>query len=86
MRLPVLSFDRDAAGAEKSYDIMFEAYKRIFDRFGLTYRAVAADTGSIGGTGSHEFHVLADSGEDDIAYIHAHNAAHGCFSARVERH
>jgi prolyl-tRNA synthetase len=47
---------------------MFETYSRIFTRLGLKFRAVAADTGSIGGTGSHEFHVLADSGEDDIAY------------------
>jgi prolyl-tRNA synthetase len=62
------SFDRDAAGAEKSYDIMFAAYKRIFDRFGLTYRAVAADTGAIGGSRSHEFQVIADTGEDAIVY------------------
>ena len=62
------SFDRDAAGAEKSYDLMFEAYKRIFDRFGLTYRAVAADTGAIGGSRSHEFQVIADTGEDAVVY------------------
>jgi len=62
------SFDRDAAGAEKSYDIMFAAYQRIFDRFGLTYRAVAADTGAIGGSRSHEFQVIADIGEDAIVY------------------
>ncbi len=62
------SFDRDAAGAEKSYDIMFEAYKRIFDRFGLTYRAVAADTGAIGGSRSHEFQVIADTGEDALVF------------------
>ena len=62
------SFDRDAAGAEKSYDIMFAAYQRIFDRFGLTYRAVAADTGAIGGSRSHEFQVIADTGEDAIVY------------------
>ncbi len=62
------SFDRDAAGAEKSYDIMFEAYQRIFDRFGLIYRAVAADTGAIGGSRSHEFQVIADTGEDAIVY------------------
>jgi prolyl-tRNA synthetase len=47
---------------------MYETYSRIFTRLGLKFRAVAADTGSIGGTGSHEFHVLADSGEDDIAF------------------
>ena len=62
------SFDRDAAGAEKSYDGMFAAYQRIFDRFGLTYRAVAADTGAIGGSRSHEFQVIADTGEDAIVY------------------
>ncbi len=62
------SFDRDAAGAEKSYDIMFAAYQRIFDRFGLTYRAVAADTGAIGGSRSHEFQVIADTGEDAIVF------------------
>jgi len=62
------SFDRDAAGAAKSYDAMFQAYKRIFDRFGLQYRAVAADTGAIGGDLSHEFQVIADTGEDAIVY------------------
>jgi len=62
------SFDRDAAGAEKSYDIMFEAYKRIFDRFGLTYRAVTADPGAIGGSRSHEFQVIADTGEDALVF------------------
>ena len=50
------------------YQPMYDAYCRIFDRLGLNYRPVAADTGSIGGTGSHEFQVLADSGEDVIAY------------------
>ena len=62
------SFDRDAAGAEKSYDAMFTAYQRIFDRFGLTYRPVAADTGAIGGSRSHEFQVIAETGEDAIVY------------------
>jgi prolyl-tRNA synthetase len=62
------SFDRDQASALKSYQAMFEAYKRIFDRFGLTYRAVAADTGAIGGDASHEFQVIADTGEDAIVY------------------
>jgi prolyl-tRNA synthetase len=62
------SFDRDAAAAAKSYDAMFAAYKRIFDRFGLTYRAVAADTGAIGGDLSHEFQVIAKTGEDAIIY------------------
>ena len=62
------SFDRDKAGALKSYQSMFDAYKRIFDRFGLQYRAVAADTGAIGGDASHEFQVIAETGEDAIVY------------------
>ncbi len=62
------SFDRDKASALKSYEAMFKAYKRIFDRFGLSYRAVAADTGAIGGDASHEFQVIADTGEDAIVY------------------
>jgi prolyl-tRNA synthetase len=62
------SFDLDAASLQKSYDIMHQAYCNIFDRFGLAYRAVTADSGSIGGSGSQEFHVLADSGEDAIAF------------------
>ena len=62
------SFDRDLVSAKRSYDAMFSAYQRIFDRFGLTYRAVAADTGSIGGDASHEFQVIADTGEDAIVY------------------
>ncbi|PXW96997.1 prolyl-tRNA synthetase [Sphaerotilus hippei] len=62
------SFDRDAAGAAKTYEAMFAAYKRIFDRFGLEYRAVAADTGAIGGDLSHEFQVIAETGEDAIVY------------------
>ena len=62
------SFDRDKASALKSYDAMYQAYCAIFDRMGLTYRAVAADTGSIGGDASHEFQVIADTGEDAIAY------------------
>ena len=62
------SFDRDKAGALKSYQAMFDAYRRIFDRFGLAYRAVAADTGAIGGDASHEFQVIADTGEDAIVF------------------
>lgn len=62
------SFDRDVAGAQKSYQVMFDAYMRIFERLGLTFRAVAADTGSIGGSQSHEFQVIADIGEDLIVY------------------
>src|SRR3954464_777973 len=62
------SFDRDYADLEREYRNMYETYARIFTRLGLKFRAVAADTGSIGGTGSHEFQVLADSGEDSIAF------------------
>ena len=62
------SFDRDREGAARSYQQMFDAYRRIFDRFGLEYRAVAADTGAIGGDLSHEFQVIADTGEDAIVY------------------
>jgi prolyl-tRNA synthetase len=62
------SFDRDKAGALRSYDAMYAAYRAIFDRFGLQYRAVAADTGAIGGDASHEFQVIADTGEDAIVY------------------
>ncbi|WP_089082582.1 proline--tRNA ligase [Aquitalea magnusonii] len=62
------SFDRSAEAAGVSYDNMYAAYCRIFDRLGLTYRAVAADTGAIGGDRSHEFQVIADTGEDAIIY------------------
>lgn len=62
------SFDRSAEAAQASYDIMFDAYMRIFQRLGLTFRAVAADTGSIGGSRSHEFQVIADTGEDLLVY------------------
>ncbi len=62
------SFDRDQAGALRSYQAMYDAYCRIFDRFGLQYRAVAADTGAIGGDASHEFQVIADTGEDALVY------------------
>ena len=62
------SFDEDLAGAQRSYDLMFACYERIFDRLGLTYRAVTADTGAIGGSRSHEFQVIAETGEDAIAY------------------
>ncbi len=60
------SFDVDSAAADSSYDKMYNAYMRIFERCGLNFRAVEADTGSIGGSSSHEFMVLADSGEDAI--------------------
>jgi prolyl-tRNA synthetase len=62
------SFDRDEAAAGKSYERMFAAYCRIFDRLGLQYRAVAADTGAIGGDRSHEFQVIAETGEDALVY------------------
>ena len=62
------SFDADFDGLQKSYKAMYDAYTRIFTRLGLEFRAVGADPGEIGGTGSHEFQVLAASGEDAIAY------------------
>ncbi len=62
------SFDRDVEGMKQSYAKMFDAYQRIFTRLGLNFRAVNADNGAIGGTGSQEFHVIADTGEDAIAY------------------
>lgn len=62
------SFHADFESLEETYRVMHRTYCRIFERLGLKFRAVAADTGSIGGTGSHEFHVLADSGEDAIAF------------------
>lgn len=74
------SFDRDEAGARLSYQKMYDAYTRIFTRCGLTFRAVEADTGLIGGTSSHEFMVLADTGEETIVY-----SDQGTFAANVER-
>ena len=73
------SFDRDQEGALKSYDTMYAAYQRIFSRLGLNFRAVAADTGSIGGDRSHEFQVIADTGEDLIAY-----SSESDFAANIE--
>ena len=73
------SFHLDHASLEVTYQEMYDAYSRIFDRIGLTWRAVLADTGNIGGSGSHEFHVLADSGEDLIAF-----STTGSFAANVE--
>jgi prolyl-tRNA synthetase len=73
------SFDIDKDGMQASYDIMDKAYVAIFDRFGLDYRAVSADSGAIGGSTSQEFHVLADSGEDAIAF-----ASEGSFAANIE--
>lgn len=69
------SFHIDHASLEQTYQVMYDTYCRIFTRLGLNFRPVQADTGSIGGTGSHEFHVLADSGEDDIAFSDASDYA-----------
>jgi len=74
------SFDADEAGAKESYRKMYEAYKAIFTRCGLTFRPVEADTGLIGGTSSHEFMVLADTGEEGIAVCDACD-----YAANVER-
>jgi prolyl-tRNA synthetase len=73
------SFDKDMDGLRESYRKMYDAYVRIFSRIGLEFRAVAADNGSIGGSGSHEFHVIADTGEDAIAYCPTSD-----FAANVE--
>jgi prolyl-tRNA synthetase len=75
------SFHASFADLQREYDHMHATYTRIFSRLGLQFRAVAADTGSIGGSGSHEFHVLADSGEDAIAYC---PAADSDYAANVE--
>jgi prolyl-tRNA synthetase len=69
------SFHIDQASLQETYDVMHKTYCAIFDRVGVDYRPVQADTGSIGGTGSHEFHVLAQSGEDDIAFSTESNYA-----------
>src|SRR5512145_2061777 len=74
------SFDVDEAGAIAAYERMYQAYRRIFDRCGLKFRAVEADTGSIGGNWSHEFMVLADSGEDAIVSCNACD-----YAANVEK-
>src|SRR5947208_5336147 len=73
------SFHADYADLEREYRNMHDTYTRIFTRLALKFRAVAADTGAIGGTGSHEFHVLADSGEDAIAW-----SAESQYAANVE--
>lgn len=62
------SFHLEPSSLQETYDVMFETYNNIFNRLGLKFRPVLADTGNIGGSASHEFHVLADSGEDAIAY------------------
>ena len=74
------SFDKDEAGARVSYQKMYDAYCRIFTRCGLTFRPVEADTGLIGGTSSHEFMVLAETGEETIVY-----SDRGTYAANVER-
>jgi prolyl-tRNA synthetase len=73
------SFHTDFASLEQTYQIMYQAYSNVFNRLGLKFRAVSADTGAIGGDGSHEFHVLADSGEDGLAYCDSSD-----FAANVE--
>ena len=62
------SFHLDQESLQKTYEVMYETHSRIFTQLGLKFRAVEADTGNIGGSASHEFHVLAESGEDDIAF------------------
>ena len=74
------SFDIDKDGLQKSYEAMHQAYCRAFDRMGLNYRPVLADTGAIGGNGSHEFHVLAESGEDLIAF-----SSESDYAANIEK-
>ncbi|MBZ0067643.1 MAG: proline--tRNA ligase [Thiobacillus sp.] len=75
------SFHANKDSLAATYQVMYDAYTKIFTRLGLSFRAVAADTGSIGGSASHEFHVLADSGEDLIAYC---PAADSDYAANVE--
>ena len=74
------SFHIDSASLQETYDLMYQTYSTIFDRTGLVYRAVLADTGSIGGSVSHEFHVLADSGEDAIVF-----SSESDYAANIEK-
>ncbi|ENP7578475.1 proline--tRNA ligase [Vibrio sp. Vb2535] len=74
------SFDIDKDGLQKSYDAMHDAYCKAFDRMGLDYRPVLADSGAIGGSGSQEFHVLAESGEDIIAF-----SSESDYAANIEK-
>jgi prolyl-tRNA synthetase len=69
------SFHADQTSLDETYEVMYDTYSNIFTRLGLDFRAVQADSGSIGGNASHEFHVLADSGEDDIAFSTESNYA-----------
>jgi prolyl-tRNA synthetase len=79
------SFDADEPGAEISYGRMFEAYRRIFERCGLRYRAVEADSGNIGGSFSHEFMVMADSGEDAVVFCEACDYAANLEKAEIAK-
>ncbi len=74
------SFHMDQASLQQTYDRMYQAYSNIFTRLGLEFRPVVADNGSIGGEGSHEFHVLAESGEDDIVFSDT-----GRYAANIEK-
>lgn len=74
------SFHTTSESLQETYDVMYETYQRIFTRLGLNFRPVQADNGSIGGNGSHEFHVLADSGEDDIAFSNSSD-----YAANIEK-
>lgn len=74
------SFHLDQESLQETYDVMHQAYTRLFTRFGLKFRAVVADSGSIGGAISHEFHVLADSGEDAIAF-----STDSAYAANIEK-
>jgi len=74
------SFHADQASLDQTYDLMYDTYSRIFERLGLNFRPVQADSGSIGGSSSHEFHVLADSGEDAIAVSDQSN-----YAANIEK-
>ena len=74
------SFHLDQASLQETYELMYRTYTRIFNRFGLKFRAVIADSGAIGGAVSHEFHVLADSGEDAIAF-----STEGDYAANIEK-
>src|SRR5690606_41098495 len=69
------SFHLNQESLSETYEVMYQTYSRIFTRLGLQFRAVIADTGSIGGSASHEFHVLASSGEDAIAFCPASDYA-----------
>jgi prolyl-tRNA synthetase len=74
------SFHADQASLQVTYDRMHQAYCNVFTRLGLKFRPVEADNGSIGGAGSHEFHVLAESGEDDIVFSNGSD-----YAANIEK-